>query len=71
MNAFCRTCGDAVCRDCYPGATLYAANRQLFEALTELVDIADASSYLTVMSDGDHDRVERARALLKQGVEQG
>lgn len=36
----------------------------LTAALTELVDIVDASSYLTALSNNDHDRVEIARAVL-------
>lgn len=36
----------------------------LTTALTDLVDIVDACSYLTALSNGDHDRVEAARAAL-------
>lgn len=53
-------------------ATVRAHNAQdrvkvLAVLLADLIDIVDASSYLTALSNGDHDRVEAARAALTVG----
>lgn len=70
-NAFCQTCGDTVCPDCHPAATLYAANEKLHAALTEASKVLDGFIEMRRpwrMLDAVQRAADNARAALAAGT---